>query len=295
MIQRLGLWFSISVATIVLSIISILIFRPVFGIDFLGGSLLEIKPTAMQSLTAVSQQIQSDLEHEANIKTTIQSTQDNTLLIRTTPLNEADHKKVIDLLKSKKILAEELRFESIGPTVGQQLQHKAWIAVGLSIVGMIIYIAYAFRRATGIIAPWKFGVAAVYALIHDLLVVTALFGILGHWWGVSVDTLFLTAMLSVMGYSVNDTIVIFDRLKEDWLKVRRADLRQIMDEATTASLMRSINTSITIMLVLIAMVIFGGSTIRWFIVALIAGTVVGTYSSIFVATPCLYFLTKRRQ
>lgn len=289
MIQRMRLWFTISLITIALALTLIVVFRPVFGIDFTGGSLLEIKPAS----TETSGQIGELLQREVSLAATVQSTQDGTVLIRTAPLNEEQYKKVIDVLKAKNILAEELRFESIGPTVGSELRRKAWLAVGLSVVGMIVYLAYAFRRAGAMITSWKFGVAAVYALMHDMLVVTALFGLLGYFFGVTLDTLFITAMLSAMGYSVNDTIVIFDRLKEDWLKVRKIDLRQVMDEATTASLMRSVNTSITIMLVLIAMVFFGGSTIRWFIVALIAGTIVGTYSSIFVATPCLYFLAKR--
>ena len=144
------------------------------------------------------------------------------------------------------------------------------------------------------VSSWKFGVAAVVALVHDLLVVTAVFGILGQFTNASIDTLFVTAMLAILGYSVNDTIVLFNRLKEEWLKTRTASLTAVMDTAAKATLTRSLNTSLTTLLVLVSLLVFGGSTIRWFVAALAAGTIAGTYSSLFVAPPFLNWLANRK-
>jgi preprotein translocase subunit SecF len=290
MIKRMELWFGISVVIIVLSLALLIFVRPTWGIDFVGGTLLEVKdPNAASDSVKVTDL----LKKQFNLSASAIATQDQSLIIRTETLNDTQHKAVLKALTDAHITSEELQFESIGPTIGQELRSKAWKAAGLAVIGMILYLAYSFRRSVGIIKPWKFGVAATYALLHDLLFVSAVFVILGKVWGVTVDTLFVTAMLSVMGYSVNDTIVIFDRLREEWLRSRNVPLRDILDRATMLSVNRSINISITILLVLISMLVLGGSSIRWFMVALIAGTAVGTYSSIFVATPCLYFLTTR--
>jgi len=197
------------------------------------------------------------------------------------------------VLREAGLLSEELRFESIGPTIGAELRRKAIVALGVVLVALIAYLAYIFRETAGLVAAWKFGVAAIYALLHDLLFVTAVFVILGKVLGVTVDTLFVTALLAILGYSVNDTIVIFNRVKSDWLASRSGSLLETLDGAVRKSLTRSLNTSFTTLLVLGALLLFGGSTIRWFIVALAAGTIAGTYSSLFVAPPLLYYLAKR--
>lgn len=291
MIKNIQLWLIIPLVTIAVSAIIIVTVRPLWGTDFVGGSLLEM---GVDEATD-TEKIAILLEDKFGLTTTVQVTRDQTVLIRTSPLDEAKHQEVLGALKEARLGREELRFESIGPTIGRELRRKALWAVGLAVAGMIAYLSYTFRQTVGGISPWKFGVAATYALVHDILFVTAVFVILGKLFQVSIDGLFVTAMLSIMGYSVNDTIVIFDRLKEEWLAVRNHNLRDTMDRAVSLSLLRSVNTSVTIALVLIAMVLLGGPTIRWFIVALLAGTVVGTYSSIFVATPALYFLATGRR
>lgn len=289
MIKNLSLWFAISLTTIVISITILVTVQPLWGTDFTGGSLLEFKALSATN----SAELQTVLQQDFSLTSTIQTTQDNSVLIRTTPLSEQQHQDIVKKLNEQKKVGEELRFEFIGPTIGQELRRKAVYAVVLATIGIILYLTYAFRRTVGLISPWKFGVAATFALIHDLLFVSALFAILGKVYGVTVDSLFVTAMLSVMGYSVNDTIVIFDRLREEWLKARGENLAEIMRRSVRLSIIRSLNTSITILLVLLAMFLLGGSSIRWFIVALIAGTIVGTYSSIYVATPALYWLSTR--
>lgn len=283
------IWLHVSWITIVICLLIIVTIRPIWGIDFTGGSLLEIPGSA-----EAAPRVETLLREKMNLTATIQTTQDTTLLIRTSPLSQDQLSEVTKNLKEANLLPGEIvRFESVGPTIGAALRQKSWLALGLTLLLIIAYLAYTFRGARGLMAPWKFGLAAIYALLHDLVFVTALFVLLGKWKGVEIDTLFVTAQLAIFGYSVNDTIIIFDRLKSEWIKTRSADLHSLINKAVADTLMRSLNTSLTILVVLLALLFFGGSTIRWFIVALTAGTIVGTYSSIFVAAPFLYYLAKR--
>ncbi|PIT97835.1 MAG: protein translocase subunit SecF [Candidatus Andersenbacteria bacterium CG10_big_fil_rev_8_21_14_0_10_54_11] len=287
MIRRIRLWNLIAAGTITGGITVTLIFRPVLGIDFTGGTLLEV---GVQVSTA---DLRAAAEKALDAPVTVQATDGGRFLIRTAPLTEAQHQAVLSGLEEAGIVAEELRFESIGPTIGQELRRKAAVASGLVVIALVLYLAYTFRQSSRLLAPWKFGIAAVYALLHDLIVVTALFSFLGHFAGAPIDTLFVTAMLALMGYSVNDTIVIFNRLRSEWRQAGSGGLLDTLDRAVRLSLVRSLNTSLTTLLVLLALLLFGGSTLRWFIVALTAGTIVGTYSSFFVAPPLLYALAKR--
>lgn len=285
------LWFTISWVVIAVCLLVIVIVRPTWGIDFTGGSLLEI-PGSGDNIPAVQNILQTDFD----LSTTIQTTQNNSILIRTTPLHQDKVTEITKKLREEKLLEGDiLRFESIGPTIGQELSRNAWWAMFLSLGLTVAYLAYTFRGAKGLIAPWKFGVAAIYALIHDLIFVTALFVLLGKWKGVEIDTLFVTAQLAIFGYSVNDTIIIFDRFKSEWANTRSRDIMGIMNKAVTDTLTRSLNTSLTILVVLLSLLFFGGSTIQWFIVALTAGTIVGTYSSIYVAPPLLYMLARNKK
>ncbi|MEK7557145.1 MAG: protein translocase subunit SecF [Patescibacteria group bacterium] len=283
------LWFWISLITIAASVLIIVLVRPLWGIDFVGGSLLEVKAPE-ENL----EKVQVLLEDTFSISSTIQPTPEGTLIIRTPVLTSEQHQKILGALTAEGLAEEELRFEAAGPTIGAALRRQAIVALVLSIVLMIAYLAYTFRGAAGLTNPWKFGVAAVYAVLHDLLLVTAIFALLGKTWNVPVDSLFVTALLAIFGYSVNDTIVLFNRMATNWVARRSGNLLTNIDQAIRETLMRSINTSMTILLVLVTMLLFGGTTLRWFVVALTLGTITGAYSTIFVATPCLYYLTKRR-
>jgi preprotein translocase subunit SecF len=283
------IWIRVSVATIVVCAALIIFIRPLWGIDFTGGSLLEISagPSAIPA-------VQAAFTKTLHLPTTIQTTQSNSLIVRTAQLTQDQYQAIVTELKAEKIInADPLQFESIGPTIGKELQQKSWMAVSLVLLLMIAYLAYTFRGAKALMKPWKFGVAAIYALLHDLLVVTAVFVLLGKFKGVELDTLFVTAQLAIFGYSVHDTIIIFDRLKTEWIMTRSRDFAQTLDRAVRLTMMRSINTSLTILIVLVALLFFGGSSIHWFVVALTVGTIAGTYSSIFVASPLLYYLSKR--
>lgn len=284
-----SLWLGISIATIIGSLLVIFIIGPTWGIDFTGGSLIEV-PADTSNIPAV----QSLLEEKFNMSPLIQPTQDGTILIRMETISEDTHSNIIAAFEEAQLTTgEERRFESIGPTIGKELQRKSLSAISLTLVVMIAYLAYEFRGIRGLLAPWKFGIAAVYALFHDLIFVTAAFVIFGKIWGATIDTLFVTAQLAILGYSVNDTIIIFNRMKWEWIQDKSQPLLTIMNNAMIKTLARSLNTSFTILLVLLALLVFGGSTIHWFIAALTLGTIVGSYSSLYVAAPLLHYLGKR--
>jgi preprotein translocase subunit SecF len=178
------------------------------------------------------------------------------------------------------VSGEILRKETVGPVLGAELLQKTVTAALIAMVAILAYVAYAFKNI-------KFGISAVIALVHDLLVVVGLFSLFGHWWGVEVDTLFVTAVLTTMSFSVHDTIVVFDRIREKMKRGEGGSFESLSDEALTETMGRSLANSFTIIFMLLALILLGGETIRWFVIALLIGTVSGTYSSPFVATPIL--------
>ena len=278
-------WLLVTIITLIVSAGVVLVRPPALGIDFTGGSLIELTTTgSVHDVRALIDQ--------QSLSASVQLTESGSLIVRTTSLSEEEHQAFLTQLRDAELLGEELRFESIGPTIGAELRRKALVAVVSAVVAMVLYLAYTFRQASGLISSWKFGIAAAVALLHDVLLVTAVFALLQSV-GARIDTLFVTAMLAILGYSVNDTIVLFNRFKEEWLTTRQGDLITVMDQAARKTLARSLNTSFTTLLVLVALLVLGGETLRWFVVALALGTIAGTYSSLFVAPPVLHFLAKR--
>lgn len=251
------------------------------SIDFTGGSVLEItteKEIPSSSIEAIGNTY-------AIVFTGITREQNNTYLLQMKPSEEA----VIDALQ--KDLGKEggalvvLRRDTVGPVIGKELLTKAITAALLAMVAILCYVAYAFKNIT-------FGVSAVVALLHDVLIVCSVFSLFGWFFGVEVDTLFVTAFLTTMSFSVHDTIVIFDRIREYRKRDQEAPLSEISDIALTETMGRSLVNSFTIIFMLLALVLMGGETIRWFAVALLIGTVTGTYSSPFIATPTLILLDR---
>lgn len=285
MLQNPRPWLIVTALTILISAGVVIGQPPALGIDFTGGSLIELTTTgSVHDVRALIDQ--------QGLNASVQLTESGSLIVRTTSLSEDEHQDFLTQLRDAELFGEELRFESIGPTIGAELTRKAWVAVVSAVIAMVLYLAYTFRQASGLINSWKFGIAAAVALLHDVLLVTAVFALL-QTAGARIDTLFVTAMLAILGYSVNDTIVLFNRFKEEWLTTRQGDLATVMDQAARKTLARSLNTSFTTLLVLIALLVLGGETLRWFVVALALGTIAGTYSSLFVAPPVLHFLAKR--
>ncbi len=195
---------------------------------------------------------------------------------------------------------EVIRSELVGPVIGRETTQNAFYSVGLASLAIILYIAYAFREIPKPYSPWKFGVAAVIALFHDVLVVVGIFSLLGHFYNVQIDSLFVTAILTVIGFSVHDTIVVFDRIRENLRKTLPAGRQapdiftQVVNESLVQTLGRSLTTSLTVLFTLLALILFGGQSIHWFVVALFVGVFSGTYSSIFNAAPLLVLWEEKR-
>ncbi len=268
---------------LVAGIISLAVFGLRLGIDFRGGTVSELAFSEQHDINTVKGVIEAQ-----NIGSfQIQSTDNNGVIIRTGALDKDQHDKLLEALRSQVGGFEEKRFESIGPVIGEELKRKAIYQLLLVSAGIVIYIAYAFRKVAKPITSWQFGVTAVAALLHDLLIVVGIFSLLGHFYDVEIDSLFVTAMLTVLGFSVHDTIVVFDRIREN-LKVHAGQpLEFVVNHSITQTIVRSLNTSLTVLFVLLALLLFGGETIKYFVLALFIGIIAGTYSSIFVAAPLL--------
>ncbi|MCL4390520.1 MAG: protein translocase subunit SecF [Patescibacteria group bacterium] len=194
----------------------------------------------------------------------------------------------------KNAAGQIIRSDTVGPVIGRETTINAVESVGVASLAIILYIAYAFREIPKPYSPWKFGIAAVVALLHDVLVVVGIFSLLGHFANVQIDSLFITALLTVIGFSVHDTIVVFDRIREN-LRKSSAPFTQVVNESVLQTLGRSLMTSITVLLTLLALILFGGESIHWFVVALFIGVFSGTYSSIFNAAPLLVLWEEKKK
>ncbi len=251
------------------------------GIDFTGGALLEY-----QFKKEVSK---DELAKYGSITPSL----DSTYIIRTKPI---EHDQLNNLKKELSLKFgdfEVKREENVGPVIGEELKKKAVIGLLLACVMIVLYIAYAFRSVPKSTSSWRFGIAAIVALIHDILVVVGLFAIFGKFFNVEVDILFVTALLTIIGFSVHDTIVVFDRIRENLPKYLNKNFSDVADISITQTLARSLNTSLTVVFVLLSLLLFGGETIKWFVVALLVGIISGTYSSIFNATALLAWWEER--
>lgn len=275
--KYIWLYFLLSALVLVPGLISLARFGLRPSIDFTGGTLVELKFRG----NATQEQVAQAVEKEGLPLVNIQNSGNNTFLLRLKPI-EGDKITLLQeqLTQTLKQASDLVRNESVGPILGRELLIKAITAALVAIVAILIYVARAFRNL-------KFGISAVLALFHDLLVVLGSFSLLGRLAGVEVDTLFVTAFLTTMSFSVHDTIVVFDRIREFIKRGGRSSFAELCDRALTETMGRSLTNSLTIIFMLLALVLMGGTTIHWFAVALLIGTVSGTYSSPFVATPIL--------
>jgi len=325
--------YTISTILIAITLISLPIFGMKLGLDFTGGTLMEIQfeqsttpekikdalTKAAQTVKQENPTIAATTEEASTSTSSTQETTDtnkneedtNTTLteedktvsfekslivpsgdkgyiIKTPHISTAMHDKLLIQLKTELGQFEESRFSTVGPTVGQSLQSKAIWAILIAVIMIILYIAFAFRHVPRSIGKWKFGITAIAALVHDLMIMLGVYIYLGMFLGVEIDALFITAMLTVLGFSVHDTIVVFDRIRER-LKYQKRDetFEDITNQALNETMTRSLNTSISTLIVLLMLATFGAESIRYFVIALLIGIVSGTYSSIFIATPLL--------
>lgn len=257
------------------------------GIDFKGGSMIEVAYNNQPDIST----IQKALDTAGFTGARVQMAGQNDVIVETRALtSEAEHQKLSSTLSLKGFTMEEKQFTSIGPTIGAELRSKAWYAIILVMLGIVLFIAYAFRHVSEPISSWKYGIITTLTLLHDIIVPAGVY----VWLGKEVDTLFVVALLSIMGISVHNTIVVFDRIREN-LKLRVSnDFSTTVGMSLRQTFTRSINTSLTVMLVLGSLYFFGPASTKDFSLVLWIGIAVGAYSSVFIASPLLVVLEKRQ-
>jgi preprotein translocase subunit SecF len=282
-VRRRYWYFGLSLLVIVPGLIALALWGLPLAIDYTGGTLLEVqfKETTRALEPA---QIRQLMAEEGFPDSTVQTSGTDIAVIRSKELNEADKQKIITALEALYGPASVLTAETVGPSVGAEVAQSAALAVGAAALGILIYIWLAFRRLQH---AFRYGVCAIIAMLHDVLVVLGTAAIFGKVFGWEVDALFLTALLTVAGFSVHDTIVVFDRIRENLTIHRRLDYETVVNHSIVQTLDRSINTQLTVMFTLLALTLFGGDTLRHFTLTLLIGVFSGTYSSIFNAAPLL--------
>ncbi len=272
------LYFAVSLLIIGAGLYSIATHGFVFSLDFVGGGLVEFSVINKKDFGAirvfVEKQKQNLVFQEVG----------GGFLIRGKDLDKKTADRLTKELKNKYKL-EKSRFEVVGPSVGSDNVRKTIFAIVVSVLGILLYIATSFKS-------WRFAVSAIIALLHDTVALLGIWSILGWLFAVEFDILFVTALLTTMSFSVHDTIIIFDKIKEEQAQGRHKDLKDNINWALSITMMRSLNNSLTIVLMLVALVVLGGESVRWFATSLLIGTLLGTYSSPFIATPIFYLLSK---
>lgn len=290
-IKNTPIWFGLSTALVAISfaVFALNFFQMgtvfKYGIDFTGGTQIEIKATT-EGVDADA--VKNALTPYAEYTPSVQAAENGVFLIKMKTVTNEEHDKIIASLDNKLGEIEETKFITMGPSVGETMKSRAFMAIAIAIIAIVLYIAFAFREIPKRLSAWKFGFATIVALLHDVIVTMGAFGLFGIFMGAEVDTLFITALLTVLGFSVHDTIVVFDRLRENAKFARPTEtFAEIAEKSVIQTMSRSINTSVAVIFPLTALFLFGAESIRFFTLALIVGIVIGTYSSIFLATPAL--------
>ena len=278
-------YFLISLIVIIPGIIALIFWGFNLSIDFTGGSRITLSFKNSQDQNTINVIKNSFTKDKIKVASIEKST--NLIFVRTEQIDQKQNNKFISDLGTKIKDFKEEEFETIGPTIGAETTSNAVKAVIIASLLIVLYITWSFRQIPKPASSFRFGICAIIALIHDVLVVIGIFAILGHFFGVEVDSLFVTALLTVIGFSVHDTIVVFDRIRENLKRMGATSFSTVVNDSILQTLDRSLNTSLTVILVLLALLLFGGESIKWFVVALLVGVVSGTYSSIFNASPLL--------
>jgi preprotein translocase subunit SecF len=270
----------------VASIVCVAVWGLRLGIDFKGGTLMEVQ--FVKDPVSQVADVTAALDPLSLQSLTIQPTENNGMLLRYLASDDAANDQVLEKLQGIDPEMKQLRTDFIGGSVSEQIKQNAFTGTLISLIGIALYIAWAFRRVSGIVTSWEYGLGAIIALAHDIIIVIGLFAVLGHFYDVEVGVPFIAALLTILGYSVNDTIVVYDRVRENLMRSsKKEDFEAIVNRSLNETLGRSINTSMTVIITLVAIVLFGGASIKYFGVALLAGVVFGTYSSVFIASALL--------
>lgn len=294
-------WFSL--ALVAASLVLLALYGLNFGVDFKGGSVIEFSfsgssPRGTRAEPGLGrpslEDIKNKLTRSGLLESTVNYFGDDGVILRAKELSEKEHQDILSALKSDFPQITEKKFESVGPVIGKELKNKSVVAISLVLFAVIVYIAIVFRKLSKILSPWVMGFAAIIALLHDVIIPLGVFAILGRFYGVEISAVFVAAVLTILGYSVADTVVVFDRVRENVIKGNSGTLYAIVHKSILQTLTRSLNTTFTTLLSLFAIYFFGGESIRYFALALIIGIFLGAYSSIFVASPLLVRLSKKR-
>jgi preprotein translocase subunit SecF len=277
------IFLSISGIVTLISIVSIVLFGFKLSIEFTGGSKTEIASTNSKVID-IEKAKKAFSDNKIKVVTVTKNSKED-VTFRTDTITDAQKNKVISDINQNGQEVIEKSFNTLGPVIGGEAETDAVKAVIIAIIAITLYIAFAFRQVSRPVSSWKFGISAIIALIHDVLIVAGAFSLFGLFFGVEIDTLFITAVLTIMGFSVHDTIVVFDRIRENLVKnIKNSSFEEVVNLSFNETLARSLNTSLTVVLVLLALLLFGGESIRWFITAFLIGIIIGTYSSIFIAS-----------
>lgn len=275
-------WYVLSGVLVGGSLVLVAVFGLKQGIDFTGGSLLSVRfstrPTPVEAEASLSKLGLGEI--------VIQPVGDTDMNFRLKTLDESTHQQIISALNASYGTTTELQFNSIGPSIGAELRTKSVTALGIIFLAILAYVAWAFRKVSAPIQSWKYGVITIITAFHDVALPLGAFALLGHYTNVEIGTPFIAAILTIMGYSINDTIVVLDRVREN-LQKTSGTFEEIVERSVQQTKLRSLNTSMTTLLAMTAVYFFGGASIKDFSLALIVGIATGTYSSIFIASPLL--------
>ena len=273
-------YFLFSGLLVLASLACLMIFGLRFGIEFTGGSILEVEYKEYRPCNKVIREKLDELDLGGFL---IQPTREKGVILRLREIDEDTRKQILYKLGQ----VEQKRFESIGPVIGKELREQTKFAIILALFLILFYIIFSFRKISRKIKSWHYGIVSFFTLCHDILIPLGILAVLGHFYNIEITIPIIIALLVIFGYSINDTVVIFDRIRENLLKQRGIAFEEVVNTSINQTLIRSFNTSFTTLLVLLALFFFGGITLKYFSLVLIIGIIVGTYSSIFLAAPLL--------
>jgi preprotein translocase subunit SecF len=286
-------WLSVVIA--IAAIVALVVFGLNLGVDFRGGSVLEVSFAAERPAIDTVVTVLEGLEIEGLQELSVNSAGSDGFIIRSGLLSEAERVTIMSALQEQLADAQpaQERFESIGPAIGQELKTKSMRAIVILLIVVVAYIAMVFRGMSRVMSPWAMGLAALVALLHDIVIALGLFSVIGYLYGVQITAVFVAAALTILGYSLSDTVVVFDRVRENILRGSKGVFAEVVHKSVMQTLVRSLNTTLTTVAALVAILLFGGETLKYFALALIVGISLGSYSSIFVATPLLVWLSRQ--
>ncbi|OGN02418.1 MAG: protein-export membrane protein SecF [Candidatus Yanofskybacteria bacterium RIFCSPHIGHO2_01_FULL_43_42] len=285
--------FFVSLAVFVVSVAALAVYGLNFGVDFKGGSIMELEFAQERPIIDDVQKVLKEKFPDIG-EFNINQAGDRGLILRSEELSEKLHQEILGTIDSNFSEFGEKRFDSVGPTVGRELRNKSILAIVIVLAAIACYVAFVFRKLSRTLSLWVMNTSALVGLLHDIVIPMGVFAVLGRYYNVEISAVFVAAILTILGYTVSDKVVIFDRVRENILKGDKGDLGSIVHKSVMQTLVRSINNTLTVVLSSLAIYFFGGESIRYFALALIIGIFLGAYSSIFVASPLLVWWSKKR-